>query len=150
MTIEQAIQQKIPFSNEWQRAMVNLIYTANWVNDQLKLNLKQFDITPQQYNVMRILRGAGKPISTSDIRDRLLDKMSDASRMVDRLCQKGWVVRTTCPNDKRLVDVKLTDEGTLLLLDIDNQLKNIETPLIKLSSEEANTLNILLDKARND
>lgn len=150
MTIEQAIQQKVPFSNEWQRAMVNLIYTANWVNDQLKINLKQFDITPQQYNVMRILRGAGKPISTSDIRDRLLDKMSDASRMVDRLCQKGLVVRTTCPNDKRLVDVKLTDEGALLLLDIDNHLKNIETPLVKLSPEEASTLNILLDKARND
>lgn len=148
MTIEQAIQQKTPFKNEWHRAMVNLMFTSNWIGDQVKSQLKSYDITPQQYNVLRILRGAGGPISTSDIRDRLLDKMADASRMVERLCQKKLVERNVCPADKRLVDVVLTEAGARLLTEIDQHQEMLGSPLNTLSEEEANKLNELLDKIR--
>lgn len=148
MTIEQAIKQKTPFKNEWHRAMVNLFFTSNWVGDQVKNQLKSHDITPQQYNVLRILRGAGGPISTSDIRDRLLDKMADASRMVERLCQKKLVERNVCPYDKRLVDVVITVEGANLLAEIDQHQEMLGSPLNTLTEEEAKTLNDLLDKLR--
>ena len=105
MTIEEAIKQKKPFPNQHQRAVVNLIFTTNQIREKIKKTLKPFGITLQQYNVLRILRGAGEPITTSVIRERLLDKMADTSRMVDRLFQKGLVNRAVCPSDKRLVDV---------------------------------------------
>lgn len=148
MKIEEAIRQKKPFRNAYQRAVVNLIYTTNWLTDNLRMHLKPFGITMQQYNVLRILRGAGKPISTSDIRERLLDKMADTSRMVDRLCQKGLVERSTCHNDKRLVDVKLSDKGGQLLDQIDAQNHSMDDLIRLLSEEEANQLSELLDKIR--
>ena len=148
MTIENAIQQKTPFRNEWQRVAVNLIYTSNWLTEQFKAYLKPFDITLQQYNVLRILRGAGKPLSTSDIRERLLDKMSDTSRIVERLCQKGLVARSVCPNDKRLVDVTLTPEGYSFLGKLDELDSGLDVALQNLSAEEARQLSDLLDKMR--
>lgn len=148
MTIENAIKQKTPFRNEWHKVAVNLIYTSNWLTEQFKAYLKPFDITLQQYNVLRILRGAGKPLSTSDIRDRLLDKMSDTSRIVERLCQKGLVVRTVCSNDKRLVDVTLTPEGFNFLTKIDQLDTKLDVTLQALSQDEAHQLSLLLDKMR--
>ena len=115
MTIEEAIKQTKPFPNEHRRALVNLIFTTSRIREKITKNLKPFGITMQQYNVLRILRGADEPISTSVIRDRLLDKMSDTSRMVDRLFQKGLVIREVCPTDKRLVDVSLSKKGTDLI-----------------------------------
>ncbi len=149
MKIEEAIQQKRPFRNEWQRAVVNLIFTTNWLTDQIREQLKPFGITLQQYNVLRILKGAGKPISTSDIRERLLDKMSDASRMVDRLCQKGLAVRSTCPGDKRLVDVTLSEAGEHLLATLENYNTKMDSILQQLTEAEVQQLNELLDKIRN-
>jgi len=149
MKIEAAIQQKRPFRNAHQKAVVNLIYTANWIQDRLREHLKPFDITVQQYNVLRILRGAGKPISTSDIRERLLDKMSDTSRMVDRLCQKGLVERTTCPNDKRLVDVTISKAGEKLLKQLDRRNERMDTILGGIVEAEAQQLSDLLDKIRS-
>ena len=131
-----------------QKAVVNLIYTTNWLQDRLREHLKPYDITVQQYNVLRILRGANKPISTSDIRERLLDKMSDTSRMVDRLCQKGLVARSTCPSDKRLVDVVLSEAGQQLLTNLDQINEEIDNILGKLSDEQAHQLSDLLDRIR--
>jgi MarR family 2-MHQ and catechol resistance regulon transcriptional repressor len=148
MKIEEAIKQKRPFRNMHQKAVVNLIYTTNWLQDRLREHLKPFDITVQQYNVLRILRGANKPISTSDIRERLLDKMSDTSRMVDRLCQKGLVVRSTCPSDKRLVDVTLSESGQQLLLEMDRLNEEMDNILGGLSDEQAHQLSDLLDLIR--
>ncbi len=148
MKIEEAIQQKLPFRNMHQKAVVNLIYTTNWLQDRLREHLKPYDITVQQYNVLRILRGANKPISTSDIRERLLDKMSDTSRMVDRLCQKGLVARSTCPSDKRLVDVVLSEAGQQLLTNLDQINEEIDNILGKLSDEQAHQLSDLLDRIR--
>ncbi len=148
MKIEEAIRQKKPFRNPYQKAVVNLIFTTNWLTDHIRTHLKPFGITMQQYNVLRILRGAGKPISTSDIRDRLLDKMADTSRMVDRLCQKGLVVRSVCPGDKRLVDVTLSDAGEALLAKLDQQDDAMDKALQRLSETEAEQLSALLDKIR--
>lgn len=148
MKIEEAIQQKRPFRNSAQRVIVNLIYTTNWLTNHLREHLKPFGITMQQYNVLRILRGAGKPISTSDIRERLLDKMADTSRMVDRLCQKGLVIRTVCPSDKRLVDVTLSEAGEQLLAQLDQYEDQMDRAAHNLSDEEANLLSALLDKLR--
>lgn len=148
MKIEEAIRQKKPFRNPYQKAVVNLIFTTNWLTDHIRTHLKPYGITMQQYNVLRILRGAGKPISTSDIRDRLLDKMADTSRMVDRLCQKGLVVRSVCPGDKRLVDVTLSDAGEALLAKLDQQDDAMDKALQRLSETEAEQLSALLDKIR--
>lgn len=148
MKIEEEIRQKKPFRNAYQRAIVNMIYTTNWLTDRLRAHLKPFGITMQQYNVLRILRGADKPLSTSDIRQRLLDKMADTSRMVDRLCQKGLVERSTCKADKRLVDVTLSDEGRKLLDQIDTLDDTMDQLLGELTEEEAMELSDLLDKIR--
>ena len=132
MTIEEAIEQKRPFRNEYQRCMVNLIFTTNQVRNNVKSHLKNYGITLQQYNVLRILKGAGHPITTSEIRKRLLDKMSDTSRIVERMVQKDLVIRMTCPKDKRLVDVTISEKGLQLLSDIN--LQSIEKYVINFSS----------------
>ena len=149
MKIEEAIQQKKPFRNPWQRATVNLMFTHNWVVDQIKCQLKPYGITLQQYNVLRILRGAGAPITTSVIRERLLDKMADTSRMVNRLYQKGLVQRMVCPSDKRLVDVSLSEQGRLVLEELDRQNEQLDEILKNLTAQEADLLNELLDKIRD-
>src|SRR5919107_3092423 len=109
MGIEKDIQQ-MKFRNEYQKAVINLIYTSNWMRERTAGILEEEDITPQQFNILRILRGSHpKPLSTLQIRERMLDKMSDTSRIVDRLVTKGLVKKTTCPQDKRLVDVLITE-----------------------------------------
>ncbi len=149
MRIEEAIQQTKPFRNDWHRAVVNLIYTSNWLKDQLRCKLKPYNITMQQYNVLRILRGAGEPITTSVIRERLLDKMADTSRLVDRLHQKGWVSRRECTHDKRLVDVSLTPQGQALLESMDHISGKLDLIGRNLTEEEARLLSDLLDKFRD-
>ena len=148
MKIEEEIQQKKPFRNHRHRAMVNLIYTHNWMVDQLREKIKPHGITMQQYNVLRVLRGAGEPISTSAIRQRLLDKMADTSRMVHRLHQKGLVRRRECAHDKRLVDVSLTAKGYELLKQLDRMEQEMDAICSNLSEEEALQLSQLLDKVR--
>ena len=147
MKIEEAIQTK-GFYNEWHKASVNLIYTYNWLQEQVKTFLKGYGLTYQQFNVLRILRGAHPtPISTATIRERMLDKMSDTSRIVDRLCQKDLVVRKPCKQDKRLVDVTISDRGLKILEKIDNNSTELDG-FLKLSEKEAVQLNSLLDKSR--
>ncbi|MEQ8707240.1 MAG: MarR family transcriptional regulator [Phaeodactylibacter sp.] len=150
MKIEEAINQTKPFRNDRHRAMVNLIYTHNWMVDQLRSKIKPHGITMQQYNVLRVLRGAGEPISTSVIRERLLDKMADTSRMVHRLAQKNLVIRQECAHDKRLVDVSLSDEGYELLKRLDVLNQEMDRICAELTEEEAAQLSHLLDKLRTD
>jgi len=95
MSLEKDIQQK-QFRNEYQKGIVNLIFTYNWLNEKMKKVFEKQGITGQQYNILRILRGAGKPISTLQIRERMLDKMSDTSRIVDRLVLKGLAKKNIC------------------------------------------------------
>lgn len=150
MKIEEAINQTKPFRNARHRAMVNLIYTHNWMVDQLRSKIKPYGITMQQYNVLRVLRGAGAPISTSVIRERLLDKMADTSRMVHRLAQKELVVRQECEHDKRLVDVSLSEKGFELLKELDMLNTEMDRICAALSEREAGQLSQLLDKLRQD
>jgi DNA-binding MarR family transcriptional regulator len=150
MKIEEAINQK-NFRNEWQRATINLLYTHNWVEHQVKRILKPYGVTGQQFNVLRILRGQfPEPITTSVIRERMLDTMSDVSRIVDRLCKKGLVERKVCPMDKRLVDVRITEKGLELLLHIDSKSEKLDIANNNLTKDEAILLSNLLDKMRGD
>ncbi len=149
MGIEQDINQT-NFRNEFQKAAINFIYTYNWFNEKMRLFFEKEDITPQQFNILRILRGAGKPISTLQIRQRMLDKMSDTSRIVDRLLVKELVKKDTCPNDKRLVDVSITDKGKSLLKKIDGYNNEMDAIFDNLSESDARSLNNLLDKLRAD
>jgi DNA-binding MarR family transcriptional regulator len=147
MTLEKDINQQI-FRSEYQKSIINLIYTFNWVNEKLNKSFEPFDITQQQFNILRILRGAGEPLSTLQIRQRMLDKMSDTSRIVDRLVKKGLVKKSTCREDRRLVDVLLTDKGKKLLQTMDGLNEEMEAVFKYLSEDEARQLNKLLDKIR--
>ncbi len=147
MSLEKDISQA-SFRNDHQKGIINLIYTYNWMNEKIKKIFYKEDITGQQYNILRILRGAGKPISTLQIRERMLDKMSDTSRIVDRLVLKGLAKKTICKDDKRLVDVSIASRGIQLLEKIDRYDKEIDAILGSLSEKEAKTLNTLLDKIR--
>ena len=147
MTLEKDINQQV-FRSEYQKAILNLIYTFNWVNEKINKRFEPFDITQQQFNILRILRGAGQPLSTLQIRQRMLDKMSDTSRIVDRLVKKGMVKKTISREDRRLVDVLLTDKGKKLLQSMDTMNEEMESIFKYLSNEEAELLNVLLDKVR--
>lgn len=147
MTLEKDINQQV-FRSEYQKAIINLIYTFNWVNEKINRRFEPFDITQQQFNILRILRGAGEPLSTLQIRQRMLDKMSDTSRIVDRLVKKGMVKKSVCREDRRLVDVLLTDKGKKLLQSMDSMNEEMDSVFKYLSNDEAKLLNVLLDKIR--
>jgi len=147
MSIEKDINQT-RFNSEYHKFNVNLIYTYNWVMEQSKRFFEKADLTPQQYNILRILRGAGKPLSTLQIRQRMLDKMSDTSRIVDRLLKKGLVEKVVCKNDRRLVDVSISEKGMTLLTGLDKDTHELDYNLSSISEDEARTMNHLLDKLR--
>ncbi len=148
MGIDKEIQTQ-NFRNEFQKVGVNIIFTANWFTERFKQILDNYDITNQQFNILRILRGSKRPLSTLQIRDRMLDKMSDTSRIVDRLVKKDLVEKTVCEADKRLVDIRITDKGLALLLELDNRNEDTDNLLKGLNQEEAKQLNHLLDKLRD-
>lgn len=149
MRLEEEIHQQ-HFRSEWQKAMINLIFTYGWGNRQLKALLKPFGLSPQQYNVLRILNGQyPNPISTSDISRRMLDKASDASRIVDRMEKKGWVEKKPCKADRRLVDVVISFKGKQLVDELEQLNPRLDGILQKLSESEAKQLNQLLDKLRS-
>lgn len=148
MGIENDIQQA-SFRNEFQKMGINLMYTANWLNERIGRFLLEEDVTQQQYNILRILRGSDVPLSTLQIRERMLDKMSDTSRIVDRLIVKGLVEKNTCPADKRLVDITLSTKGLALVERLDQYNDQIDAILQGVSEKEAATLNQILDKLRS-
>ncbi len=148
MGIEQDINQAV-FRNELQKSVIKLIYTYNWMTEKMNAIFDRESITGQQFNILRILRGAGKPLSTLQIRQRMLDKMSDTSRIVDRLVLKGLVKKNTCEDDKRLVDVIITEKGKTLLRKFDGYQEEMDCVFGALSTEEAKSLNRLLDKIRS-
>lgn len=148
MGIEQDIHQNT-FKDARQKAMINLLFTYGWAIERIKNLLATEDITHQQFNILRILRGAHpEPLSTLQIRERMLDKMSDTSRIVDRLILKELVKKTTCPKDKRLVDVIITDKGQKLLKKLDAQSSTMNEVMDNLTENEAGQLSDLLDKMR--
>ena len=148
MGIDQDIHQS-KFRNEYQKASVNLLFTYGWITERTKEVFASEDITPQQFNILRILRGSQpQPLSTLQIRERMLDKMSDTSRIVDRLIAKGLVKKGTCKTDRRLVDVIITDKGKKMLERLDERQDELDNIIGNLTAKEAATLSELLDKIR--
>ncbi len=149
LKLEDEIQQK-KFKNETQKLAVNLIYTTNWLNSFYGSYFKNSDITLQQYNVLRILRGQyPNACSVKLIKDRMLDRMSDASRIVDKLMAKNLLVRNQCPKDRRSVDVLITDKGLQLLEQLDIIDEDSKKVFKALTKNEIGLLNALLDKLRD-
>lgn len=148
MSIETDIQQ-FTFKNSRQKALINILYTYGWVMERIRSLLALEDITHQQYNILRILRGSiPTPLSTLQIRERMLDKMSDTSRLVDRLVAKELAQKCPCSKDKRLVDVTITEKGQALLKKLDEKMALEENIMQHMSEEEAQTLSDLLDQVR--
>jgi len=149
MTIEEEIKQS-KFRNVQQKAILNILFTSNWIQNKQKEFFEPFGITGQQYNILRILRGQHPNlISGAEIKSRMLDKNSDVSRLLDRLIGKNLVSKSQCPNDKRASDILITESGLSLLEKLDSSINNLDTKLNSLSEEEANQLSTLLDKSRD-
>jgi DNA-binding MarR family transcriptional regulator len=149
MGIDKDIHQN-KFRNERHKAMVNLLFTYGWTVERLKQFVSEEGITHQQFNILRILRGNHPtPLSTLTIRERMIDKMSDTSRIVDRLLSKGLVKKVICKKDRRLVDVSITDKGLRLLEKLDKRQDEMDEILSNLSDKEATSLSKLLDKIRS-
>jgi len=149
MSIDKDIRQH-KFRNEYQRASVNIAYTYCWLMEKVKAFLLPVDITMQQFNILRILRGSHpKPLSTLQIRERMIDKMSDTSRIVDRLIAKGLVRKAVSGKDRRLVDVVITVKGRNLLKKLDLRQDELDGILKNISQEEAANLSKILDKIRS-
>jgi DNA-binding MarR family transcriptional regulator len=147
MELEKEIAQK-SFKSERHKAMVNLIYTYYWANNLTRSDFTDYDITPQQFNILRILRGQHPNPSTINLlKERMLDKMCDASRMVDRLKQKDLIERCVNKKDRRSVDIVISQKGLDLLSKIDAEV-NQERLMQHLTEDEAKQLNVLLDKLR--
>ncbi len=148
MTLEDAIKQK-KFGSEYQKLIVNLIYTGNWINEKELILFKKYGLTGPQYNVLRILKGQyPQPATVNLIIERMLDRMSNASRIVDRLERKELVMRKQCKNDRRAVDVIITERGLEVLNKIESKIDLWESSYTNLSLQEARQMNSLLDKLR--
>ena len=146
--IEEEIQQK-KFKSPNQKAVINLIYTANWLHAKQMDFFKPFGITGQQFNILRVLKGQHpESITPTEIKSRMLDRNSDVSRLLERLSAKNLIVKKTCPNDKRASDVNITQQGLELLSEIEKHQKELDG-VLTLTAEEANQLSDLLDKSRS-
>ncbi|MBX2945264.1 MAG: MarR family transcriptional regulator [Cyclobacteriaceae bacterium] len=147
MKIEDEIKQP-RFISAHQKAVINLIFTSNWLINQQQNHFKPFGITGQQFNVLRILKGQHpKSISAKEIKSRMLDKNSDISRLLDRLISKNLIEKKSCPKDKRATDVFITENGLSLLKEISRKQKDIDQ-VLTLTDSEAEQLSNLLDKSR--
>ena len=150
MGIEHDIRQS-KFRNEHQKAGINMMYSYGWIMERQKQLFATENITPQQFIILRILRGSHpQPLSTLQIRERMLDKMSDTSRIVERMVAKELVQKAVSEKDKRMVDVVLTSQGEELLENLDRRNEELDAVVNHLSDDELETLNNLLDKLRNN
>ncbi|TDB65291.1 MarR family winged helix-turn-helix transcriptional regulator [Arundinibacter roseus] len=148
MSIENDIKQK-KFRSAYQRLALNLIYTSNWMMYQQLDLLRQYDLTPQQYNVLRILRGHfPEPIKVNAISERMLDKTSNTSRLVDKLLAKELLERNSCSADRRAVDILITDKGQELLKILDPIIDDWEKTMHAITPEQADEMSLLLDRIR--
>jgi DNA-binding MarR family transcriptional regulator len=149
MALEKEIHQT-GFRNEHQKALLNIFYTYSFLVSQVNESFKRYDITRQQYNVLRILRGRyPNHVSVYTIRDRMLDKMSDASRIVERLRLKGLITRKSAEKDKRAAAVTITEQGLELLSVMEPETDRMDSLLMNLTEREVQQLNTLLDRIRN-
>ncbi len=148
MKIEEEIKQD-KFHSEYQKLAINILFTSNWLNSTTTKTLKPFGISSQQYNVLRILKGQSpNSISVNNIMERMIDKMSNTSRLVEKLRQKELIERVICEKDRRQVDVKITKKGLDLLEKVKTEMNGFKVLSNNLSGKEAKSINELLDKMR--
>ena len=134
------------FPNNKVKALLNIIYTGNWISSHQNTFFKPYGISPQQYNILRILKGAGEAIKVQTIKERMIERAPNATRLMDKLCAKDLIERIPCPDDRRVVHIEITNKGKTLLLEIS---KNFKDDLLKnLTEAEALILSDLLDKIR--
>ena len=134
------------FVNDKMKALINIIYTANWINSHQNEFFKPFGISPQQFNILRILRGAGEAIKVQTIKERMIERAPNATRLMDKLCAKNYIERCSSEHDRRVVKIVITDKGKEFLESIPN---NFNRELLKnLNEEESEQLSSLLDKMR--
>lgn len=134
------------FENNRVKAMLNIIYTANWITSCQNEFFKDYGISPQQYNILRILKGAGEPLKVQTIKDRMLERSPNATRLMDKLCAKNYIERLPSEHDRRVVKIVITEDGKVLLESIP---MNFNKELLKnLNEKEAEQLSDLLDKMR--
>ena len=138
---------KSTFKSNRLKAFINLKYTANWLSSMENEYFKLFGISPQQYNILRILRGAGQKMKVQIVKERMVERAPNATRLMDKLCEKDLISRKRCEEDRRVVYVEITKDGLQLLTDIDNAPERLNL-VDNLSDEEAVQLSNLLDKIR--
>jgi DNA-binding MarR family transcriptional regulator len=148
MSLEVAINQR-KFNNEFEKAVINILYTASWLEGKNIQRFKPYGISPQQFNVLRILRGASPdPVRLTDITERMIDKNSNATRLVEKLRQKGLLKRDICKANRRQVDITITPKGLELLAELDVHTDEWSKTFSGIQVSEAQQLNLLLDKMR--
>ncbi|MDX1332321.1 MAG: MarR family transcriptional regulator [Robiginitalea sp.] len=147
MNVEQRIKTEQPLPLQ-RRTIIHLMLINNLIGDQMSQALKPFEVSLQQFNVLRILRGQkGKPANLSTLNDRMVSRMSNTTRLVDKLIAKGLANRNTCPENRRKVEIRLTEKGLASLKAMDRAVDAAEKKLMgSLSEEELRQLNDLLDK----
>lgn len=134
------------FANNKVKALINILYTANWITSYQNTFFKPYGISPQQYNILRILRGANEALKVQTIKERMIDRAPNATRLMDKLCAKDLIERIPCPDDRRVVNIEITTKGRKLLDDIAD---NFNEDLLKnITENEAAQLSDLLDKLR--
>lgn len=134
------------FPSERVKALINIKYTANWLDTIGNEVLKPYRISIQQYNILRILRGAENAITVNTIKERMIQKSPNSTRLMDKLCDKGFIERTRCENDRREVYVKISDKGLKLLMKIN--IDEFDNHMNAITEDEAKTLNKILDQIR--
>jgi DNA-binding MarR family transcriptional regulator len=148
MGLEEDLKQQ-RFDNEYEKMVVNILFTGSWLSSRNASRLKPFGLTPEQYNVLRILRGSHpKPMMLADITSRMIDRNSNATRLVEKLKAKGFVNREICESNRRQVDISITDAGLVVLTKIDEGLDRWLENLKTIPKNEVEELNNMLDKLR--
>ncbi len=149
MKIEELLKTKDTMQPSKKLAL-NLIVTANHISDKIQEAIKPFGISSQQFNVLRILRGQkGKPANLSTIQERMVTKMSNTTRLVDKLVEKGLSERIICPSNRRKIEIRITEEGLLLLKELDPIIENVENSFAeKINDKEIESLNTKLNELR--
>jgi DNA-binding MarR family transcriptional regulator len=148
--LQQELRKKQPFDSSEQEAILNILRTGDWLDNRMGRFFREFGITSSQYNVLRILRGEGKPMPSLEIADRMIQVVPAITGLIDRLEQQGFVVRRRCEEDRRVVFVEATDKATALLKEIDEPLAALHGSLIgHLNTTELTELTRLLEKVRH-
>jgi DNA-binding MarR family transcriptional regulator len=149
MRLEDELKQQKKFANEFEKLAVNILFTASWVEARHIQRYKPYGISPQQYNVLRILRGSSpKPMMLGDIASRMIDKNSNATRLVEKLRLKSLVKRSICESNRRQVDITITDKGMELLAVIDREVDTWANNMKGVTEADAQHINDILDNMR--